>query len=78
MKKFKNDEANKNLIVTNFKDEIAGNKKIAKENKKKWEEDMKQRSEDWTEGIQKDPSLEETLHIINDMILSPKSVSMKK
>ena len=34
MKKFKNDEANKNLIVTNFKDEIAGNKKIAKENKK--------------------------------------------
>ena len=39
---------------------------------------MKQRSEDWTEGIQKDPSLEETLHIINDMILSPKSVSMKK
>ena len=78
MKKFKNDKENKNILVSNFVDEIAGNKKIAKENKKKWDEDMKQRKEDWAKSIQKDPSLEETLHIINDMILSPKSVSMKK
>ena len=70
MDKFKIEEPNLNIVVSHFEDALSEDETIKKQNKKKWEEDVKQRLEDWSEGIQKDGVLEETLFIMNDMIKS--------
>ena len=66
--KFKIEDQNKSILVANFEDALSEDENIKKQNKKKWKEDVEQRSKDWEEGIQKDGVLEETLFIMNDMI----------
>lgn len=70
MNKFKIEDPNKMVLVTNFEDALSENEEIKKQNKKKWEEDVKRRKSDWEEELQKDTLLEETLFIMNDMISS--------
>ena len=73
MNKFKIEEPNKLILISNFEDALSENEEIKKQNKKKWEEDVKRRKSDWEEELQKDSLLEETLFIMNDMIKSSMS-----
>ena len=77
MEKFKNEDPNKLILVSEFEDALSENEEIKKQNKKKWEEDVKQRKEDWKKELQKDGLLEETLFIMNDMINSAGKISKK-
>ena len=70
MNKFKIEEPNKLILVSKFEDALSENEEIKKQNKKKWEEDVKRRKSDWEQELQKDSLLEETLFIMNDMIMS--------
>lgn len=77
---FKLDEEEKKMTVSDYFDSLNENEsKIAKEDKKKWEEDLKQRQEDWAKMVRLDAGLEESLHIMNDMItdLKGQKVSWK-
>ena len=77
MEKFKNEDPNKLILVSEFEDALSENEEIKKQNKKKWEEDVKQRKEDWKKDFKKDGLLEETLFIMNDMINSAGKISKK-
>ena len=77
MKKFKIEDPNLLILVSEFEDALSENEEIKKQNKKKWEEDVKQRKEDWKKELQKDGLLEETLFIMNDMINSSGKISKK-
>ena len=69
------------MTVSDYFDSLNENEsKIAKEDKKKWEEDLKQRQEDWAKMVRLDAGLEESLFIMNDMItdLKGQKVSWKK
>ena len=78
--KFKLDEEQQKMVISNYKDSLdEGQEKIKEADKKKWEEDAKQRVEDWAKTVRLDAGLEESLFIMNDMISNLKSqVSMKK
>lgn len=67
-KSFKLDDENDKIVVTNFERSLKTNLEIADANKKQWEEDFKQRKEDWIKNLKKDPMLEETLFILDDVI----------
>ena len=79
-KKFKLDEEQSKMIVSNYKDSLdEGQDEIKAADKKKWEEDSKQRRDDWAKIVRLDAGLEESLFIMNDMIAKLKSkVTMKK
>ena len=44
MNKFKIEDPNKMVLVSNFEDALSENEEIKKQNKKKWEEDVKEES----------------------------------
>ena len=77
--KFKLDEEQKKMLVSNYFDSLdESDGEIAKEDRKKWEEDLKQRNEDWAKMIRLDAGLEESMFIMDEMIKDFKSkVSMK-
>ena len=53
------------MTVTNYFDSLNENEsKIAKEDKKKWEEDLKQRQEDWAKMVRLDADAEERIFLL--------------
>ena len=78
--KFKLDAESKKMLVSYYKDSLNEKQdEIKAEDKKQWEEDLKQREEDWAKTVRLDAGLEESMFIMNDMIAKLKSkVSMKK
>ena len=78
--KFKLDAESKKMLVSHYKDSLNEKQdEIKAEDKKQWEEDLKQRKEDWAKTVRLDAGLEESMFIMNDMIAKLKSkVSMKK
>lgn len=66
-KKFKYDEANKEIKISAFEASIKSHQKIKPGDEKQWKEDLKQRGEEWIEGLQKDAILEEALYISEDL-----------
>lgn len=78
--RFKNREVNKSMLISHFEESLQNMKEVKKEDKKKWDEDLAQRTKDWIEGLQKDTALEEAVYIIDDMIKMNKdsTVTMRK
>ena len=68
IEKLKYDDPNKNLLVTNYEESVSPSEQIKKAEEKQWKEDLKKRNEEWVDGLQKDPILEESLYIIQDML----------
>lgn len=79
-KKYKYDEVNKSIKVTNFEASIKSHQNIKPGDEKQWKEDLKQRSEEWIETLQKDAILEEALYISEDLksAASKSALSMSK
>ena len=68
LKEFKQDEVNPDLVVSHFEKSLMEAEEIRQEDRKQWQEDLKERKKEWVEGLQRDPVLEESLFIIGDMI----------
>ena len=66
-KKMKEQEENKQITIANYQSSLKPSK-IKPENKKRWEEDFKKRTQEWKKEIRSDPLLEESIYIIDDMI----------
>lgn len=72
----KNDTPNTDIFVSAFEESLKDNLSV-KTNDKQWKEDFKRRKEEWLESKQKDPMLEETLYILNDIVrMQQEKVSM--
>jgi carboxyl-terminal processing protease len=65
---FKQEKSNQQIQVSHFEKSLMEAEQIRQEDKKQWQEDLKERKKEWVEGIQKDPVLEESLFIIEDML----------
>lgn len=72
----KKGEQNRDIVVTHYDDALKVSHKIRKGDEKKWSEDLKQRKEEWVEGLQKDSQLGETLFIMKDMISSQRGEAL--
>ncbi len=79
-KKFKYDEANKEIKISAFEASIKSHQNIKPGDEKQWKEDLNQRGEEWIESLQKDAILEEALYISEDLTnaASKSSLSMSK
>lgn len=77
-KKFKYDEANKEIKISAFEASIKSHQNIKPGDEKQWKEDLKQRGDEWIEVLQKDAILEEALYISEDLTnaVSKSSLSM--
>ncbi len=77
-KKFKYDEANKDIKISAFEASIKSHQAIKPGDEKQWKEDLKQRGDEWIEVLQKDAILEEALYISEDLTnaVSKSSLSM--
>ena len=67
-KKFKIEAENKKLKVSHFEESMLAHETVKKGEKKKWQEDFKQRKDEWVKGLRQDPALEEAIFIMNDLI----------
>ncbi len=68
VEKFKFDQENKDLKVTNFEESLMTADHIRSKDKEKWKKDFEQRKEEWVKALRSDILLEETLYIMKDMI----------
>ena len=68
MEKYKIDKENKDILVSNYESSLRSYEKVLPSEAKKWKEDFKERKKEWVESLRKDPFLEESLYIMNDMI----------
>lgn len=66
--KLKLDFLDTKLKVTNVEASLLSHEKVRKEDKKQWKKDFEKRKKDWVENLQKDPTIIESMHIVNDMI----------
>ncbi len=60
------------LVVTNYEASLRAHEKVTKGDEKQWQEDFKQRKDDWIKGLQLDPSIEEAMFIAHDIVNSLK------
>ncbi len=70
--KLKYDKVNKSIKISHFEESLESAINIKNKKSKNWQREFKQRKEEWIKTIQEDPTLEETLYIITDMINSTK------
>ena len=68
IEQYKLDDENKNILVSHYEASLKSYEKILPGESKQWQEDFKERKKEWVETIRKDPFLEESLFIMNDMI----------
>ncbi|EQC45360.1 carboxy terminal-processing peptidase [Bacteriovorax sp. Seq25_V] len=68
VEKLKLDEENKGLTVTHFEESLKAHETVRAGEEKQWQEDFKQRKEDWVETLRKDAGLEEAMYILADLI----------
>jgi carboxyl-terminal processing protease len=80
IEKLKLGDENKDILVTDFEASIKAHQKIRKGDEAQWKKDFEQRKEDWVKSLQSDPTLEEGLYIIDDMLKTKagKKLSMVK
>ena len=72
VEKYKLDRENKDILISHYESSLRSYEKIAPGDEKKWKEDFKERKKEWVEILRKDPFLEESLYIMNDMVSSSK------
>ena len=77
VEKYKLDYENKDILVSQYKSSLRSYEKILPGEAEKWKEDFKKRREEWVEALRKDPFLEESLYIMNDMMPSRKNTKTK-
>ncbi len=68
VEKLKLDDVNTNLVVSHFEASLKSHEKVRPGEEKQWQEDFKQRKEEWVESLQKDAGLEEAMKIVADII----------
>ena len=68
IEQYKLDDENKDILVSHYEASLKSYEKILPGEDKKWQEDFKERKKEWVETLRKDPFLEESLFIMNDMI----------
>lgn len=80
IEKLKLGDENKDILVSDFEASIKSHQKIRKGDEAQWKKDFEQRKEDWVKALQSDPTLEEGLYIIDDMLRTKagKKLSMVK
>jgi hypothetical protein len=66
--KLKNDDESTNFMVTNFEESLLAHSKVQESDKKRWMKDFEKKKEDWVKSLTKDPMIEETLFIMDDII----------
>ena len=66
------------ILVTNFEDSLKDAEMIKDSDKEKWDEDFKQRKDEWIKRLRLDPGIEETMHIVMDHLSENKMVSVVK
>lgn len=69
LKSFENDDENSKLSISLFEPSLLEHRTILKQDQEKWSENFKKKQEEWFSILQKDYLLEETLFILNDMIV---------
>ena len=67
-KKFKLDEENKNITISNYEASLKAAHKIGPRDEKQWKSDFEQRKKEMKKLTRMDTLLEESIYIINDMI----------
>ena len=70
--KLKNDAKTEDLKVSHFEESLLAHQKVKKSEMKQWKKDLEQRKKDWVDGLLKDPMLEETMFIMNDILSDKK------
>ena len=75
IEKYKLDSENKNILVSHYESSLRSYEKIKAGEEKRWKEEFKERRKEWLGFLRKDPFVEESLHIMNDMISSFKKVN---
>ena len=79
MEKYKLDKENKDILISNYESSLRSYEKVLPGEAEKWKKDFKERKKEWVESLRKDPMLEESLYIMNDMIVeSGKMVSERR
>lgn len=80
IEKLKLDDKNEKILVSDFEASLKAHQKVLKGEEEQWQKDFEQRKKEWVSGLQKDPALEESLYIIDDMLKSRagKKLSMVK
>lgn len=68
IEKLKMDEEFEKLKVSHFEESLKSHETVRAGEEKQWQEDFKQRKDDWVETLRKDTGLEEAMYIIGDMI----------
>lgn len=78
--KLKLDKENDEITISNFEASLKAHENVKAGDDKKWKTDFKIRKEEWVKQLRKDPLLEETLFIMDDMIQANrgKKLSMVK
>ena len=62
------DYENKKVLVSHIEESLRRHEKIRPGDEKQWREDFEERKKDWIKTMQKDPAIEETLFIMDDVI----------
>lgn len=68
VEKLKLDDELKTLKVSHFEESLKSHETVRAGEEKQWQEDFKQRKDEWVEGLRKDAGLEEAMYILADMI----------
>lgn len=66
--KFRLDEKNEKIKVSFYEPSLRENSNIREEDMEQWKEDLKLRADEWIGELQKDPTIEEAIFIVDDMI----------
>ena len=77
-KKLKITAQNEAIMVSNFEQSLKDSEMIKASDKEKWDEDFKQRKDEWIKRLRLDPGIEETMHIVIDHLSENKMASVVK
>ncbi len=77
-KKLKITSENNAIMVSNFEQSLKDSERIKASDKEKWDEDFKQRKNEWIKRLRLDPGIEETMHIVMDHLSENKMASVVK
>jgi carboxyl-terminal processing protease len=69
---FKIEEETKTLLVTNYEDSLRSHEDIRPGDEDKWKKDFEQRKDEWIKDMRRDPILEESVHIMEDIVKTTK------
>ena len=77
-KRLKITSENDAIMVSNFEQSLKDSESIKASDKEKWDEDFKQRKNEWIKRLRLDPGIEETMRIVIDHLSENKMASVVK